>query len=383
MPQIAQTKDPWRKRAAFLGVWTFLGLFFATKSYFETHAYGHGLTWTKALWWHLMEWYGWAACSPFIFYACRKGYELRGRWPVVVLLHLVAGCTSALLQIGICSVGALLESWALKTPLSWGYLYKIIFITHAGFNLFVYAAIVSVWHASQYYRKWAERELKSSELEARLAQAQLHALKAQLQPHFLFNTLNGIASLNYEDPKAANRMIARLSELLRGVLDSDGAPEVSLREELNFNQRYLELEQIRLGERLAVQWRVSPEALNARVPSLLLQPLLENAIRHAIAPFARPGQVSLEARREAGALRIQITDSGPGLSRGVANPEGVGLGNTRARLKQLYGAEHTFDIQNAPEGGTVVDITIPFRPGPDHAALPAEFEHENSRADRG
>jgi sensor histidine kinase YesM len=158
-------------------------------------------------------------------------------------------------------------------------------------------------------------------------------------------------------------MIARLSELLRLSLENDGAQEVSLRQELDFLKRYLEIQQVRFGERLNVHLDVAPETMSARVPNLLLQPLVENAIRHGIAPFSAPGEIRIEARREDGFLCLRVVDNGAGLSgpKLAGAPDGIGLANTRARLQQLYGDAHRFELQNGAERGAVAEIRIPFQ----------------------
>src|SRR6185369_4509061 len=209
-----------------------------------------------------------------------------------------------------------------------------------------------------YYREGREREIHAAALEAQLAQAQLQTLKMQLQPHFLFNTLNSISALNHEDPRAANRMIARLSELLRLTLENDGAQEVSLHQELDFLKRYLEIQQVRFGDRLKVHFDVAPETMDARVPNLLLQPLVENAIQHGLAPFSAPGEIHIHASRENGLLCLRIADSGPGLPASTPSgaPDGIGLANTRARLQQLYGDAHRFELRNGAQRGAVAEV---------------------------
>jgi two-component system, LytTR family, sensor kinase len=239
-------------------------------------------------------------------------------------------------------------------------------------NLFYYSTFVVISHALEYYRRLRERELRASELEARLAQSQLQALKMQLQPHFLFNTLNTISELVHESPEAADRTITRLGDLLRMTLDNPGAHEVTVRQELDFLDRYLEIERTRLGDRLAVRMEVAPEALDAMVPNLVLQPLVENAIRHGIAPYASPGEITIRIAPVAGGLRLQVRNSGPGVTRPriERSPNGVGLANTQARLQQLYGPRQSFDASSDEVGGFVVNISVPFQTsnnGPEQA----------------
>jgi LytS/YehU family sensor histidine kinase len=194
--------------------------------------------------------------------------------------------------------------------------------------------------------------------DEQLARAELRSLQMQLHPHFLFNTLNAVSAFVRTDPDAAERMIARLSHLLRLALDRVGVPEVSLEEELRVLRTYLEIEQVRFEDRLTVEWRVAPDARQARVPHLLLQPLVENAIRHGIAPSAAPGTIEIVAERRDGALRLAVRDDGVGPGGGVR--EGVGLSNTRTRLRQLYGARQRLEVRGGPERGFEVAIELPF-----------------------
>ena len=229
------------------------------------------------------------------------------------------------------------------------------------FNLLIYWVIVTVGHALGYYRKYHERELRAAELEKRLTEAKLQALQMQLNPHFLFNTLNAISSLMHKDVEAADRMIVRLSDLLRLALERTDAQEVPLREELAFLDRYVEIEMIRFGKRLTVHKDIGPDILDALVPNLILQPLVENAIRHGIEPRAKPGRIELRARLENGMLQMQVTDNGAGLPENESPEEGIGLSNTRARLQQLYGDAHHFELGKAAGGGTIVSLRIPIR----------------------
>jgi sensor histidine kinase YesM len=240
-------------------------------------------------------------------------------------------------------------------------------------DVIFYWTIVGAGYAFEYYRRFREQqlqaarlELRATQLETQLAQAQLQALKMQLHPHFLFNTLHAISALIDDDVKVARRMIARLSELLRLTLENVGQQEVSLRQELDALERYLEIEQIRFQDRLTVRFAVAPETLDASVPNLVLQPIVENAIRHGIAPRSSAGRIEIRAERRDGRIELQVIDDGPGLQRcdeeGAEEfKEGIGLANTRARLRRLYGDEHQIEIKDADEGGLAVRLSIPFR----------------------
>jgi signal transduction histidine kinase len=227
-------------------------------------------------------------------------------------------------------------------------------------NIFFYAAILAVAHVLRYYRQLRARELLSSQLEAKLAQTQLQILKMQLDPHFLFNTLNAISALIHQDVELADRMIARLGDLLRSTLENANRQEVPFKQELDFIQPYLEIEKARLGARLSVDLDIDPAVMDAKVPNLLLQPLVENAIRHGIAVVPGPGRIKIHAARDNGSLRVTIADSGPGLKAAPDAAKGIGLANTRARLEKLYGARQRLDLSQGPDGGLQVDITIPF-----------------------
>ena len=211
--------------------------------------------------------------------------------------------------------------------------------------------------ATSFSRATEERE----QLEARLARAQLQSLRLQLHPHFLFNTLNTINALIGTDRHAAERVVSGLSELLRMSLSSASEQEISLAKELELLAHYIEIQQIRFQDRLTVSFRVDPDARHALVPNLMLQPLVENAIRHGIAPRAAPGHVVVTAARRGGRLELSVVDDGVGESPRVEHRDGVGLGNTRARLLSLYGSDHRFEAGSASPGGFAVRIEIPFR----------------------
>jgi LytS/YehU family sensor histidine kinase len=232
-------------------------------------------------------------------------------------------------------------------------------------DLLIYAATLGVSYAVSYYFRYREREFRATQLESQLTQAQLQTLKMQLQPHFLFNTLNGIAGLVRDNRnKAAVNMIAGLSDLLRYTLENAGKQEVPLKEELAFLELYLDIQHMRFSDRLQIEMQIEPETLDALVPNLILQPLVENAIRHGTSRRAALGTVGVSARRDNGSLRIQIYDDGPGLQRddGAKAVEGVGLSNTRARLAQLYGERQQFTLTERESGGVAATLVIPFIP---------------------
>jgi LytS/YehU family sensor histidine kinase len=279
--------------------------------------------------------------------------------------------------------------WAIDPPQTPGLTYGAYYLR--GFfrwflveNLF-YWTVLGAGMAWNYAVKARERELRASQLESQLVQAQLQALRMQLHPHFLFNTLHAVSVLIRKgEDQAAVRMIAGLSDLLRLALDSVGAHEVPLRQEIDFVERYLAIERIRYQDRLEVSVSLAPDTLDALVPNLLLQPLVENAIRHGIAraPFA--SQISIQSERSEGRLEIRIRDTGPGPQAVADSGTGVGLRNARERLFRLYGPDQELRLTPAEGGGALVTVRLPFRTDP--AAPAQEVLHdyrENPHAGRG
>jgi two-component system LytT family sensor kinase len=353
-------KRCWARRVAFFGLWTALGFFFATKTYYLQFSVGNGFAWSKALWWNLMEWYGWAALSPLIFAICRRveGTVSARLWGRAFAAHATASVVLALLHGAILTTAARIEAVFIQSGFDWAELAWLVLRNHFHADFFSYLAIAGVWHAVKFHNKFREHELRAAELEATLSQAQLQALKMQLQPHFLFNTLQTIAELMHQDPELADRMLLRLSELLRITLQSGETHEVSLQQEVEFLKGYLEIEQARMGDRLSVQMNIDPDTWAARVPNLLLQPLVENAVRYGIAPFAAKGEITISSARNNGTLRLLVRDTGPGRLGARRHGPGVGLSNTRARLQKLYGAGARLELSH--DHGFVVAIELPF-----------------------
>ncbi len=224
-----------------------------------------------------------------------------------------------------------------------------------GFGLPTYLAVVGIAHASYFYRRAQERD----RLEASLAKARLETLKMQLQPHFLFNSLNAIVTLVHLNPDAAEEMIGALSNLLRLTLESSSEQELPLRRELEFVERYLAIEHVRFGDRLRFTLEVEDETRNALTPTFLLQPLVENAVRHGLEPRAGDGALTIRARREGQMLHLAVIDNGVGLAGGQPSREGIGLSNTRARLRELYGDDASLELRDS--NGLTVEIRLPFR----------------------
>jgi sensor histidine kinase YesM len=248
-------------------------------------------------------------------------------------------------------------------------------------NVVVYWAILGFSHALAYYRESRERALQAFQLESQLAQARLQSLKMQLNPHFLFNTLNTVSQLIYEEPENADRMITHLGDLLRMSLDAGSEHQVTLRQELEFLERYLEIQKARFGDRLTTQFDIDPCLYDVLVPTLILQPLVENAIRHGVGPRSAPGRIEIHAQSQDSMLCLRVSDNGSGLPEGEsAVKEGVGLGNTRARLKHLYGADQSLAFCNRPGGGLVVTLAFPLRIK-SLAIAPTERESDNDHPD--
>jgi sensor histidine kinase YesM len=233
-----------------------------------------------------------------------------------------------------------------------------------GSDLLVYGAVIGVCYAFDYYRKYREREFLATQLEAQLAQAQLESLRTQLHPHFLFNTLNGVVGLVRDNKnEAAVNMLVGLSDLLRHALEHSTQQEVELKEEIDFLELYLNIQQMRFSDRLQIKLDIDPNTTGALVPSLILQPLAENALRHGIGRSVASGLVGISSHLENGSLKLTVFDNGAGLPENwqLKSGGGIGLANTAARLEQLYGENHRLDVRNRPEGGVEVVIVVPFR----------------------
>jgi signal transduction histidine kinase len=365
------TKEQRTKWGVFLAVWTSFGLFFSTQSYFHAKLYEHPVPWRHALLSNLPDWYIWAAFSLLIGWLFRRFPLEKGRLAASLAVHIPARLLIAWVSLASAVSALFVFVIGPESNLRWWPVMKRNVAMSYHWWLLVYWAILGAYQGFDYHRRLRDREKRAVQLEAQLVQAQLQALKMQLHPHFLFNTLNSISALLHRDLELADRMIARLGDFLRLTLDNSGAQEVTLREELEFLKCYLEIERVRFQDRLDVSYNVAPETLDALVPNLVWQPIVENAIRHAIAPRAGHGRIAVSAQLKGDTLQLQVQDDGPGLA-ALQNPngssgKGVGLANTRERLRQLYGSNHHFELSNGPDRGLLVTVEIPFTLSSSHS----------------
>ena len=359
---------------------TLLGLFSTAQAYRLTslnpRARVEGIELWPLLILNLALWYVPALLTPPIFRLAARVRLDSEKWLPALAMHALAALMFSLLHTAfMLAVRGLLWPDLRLMPAAEALNFaQSTYLRNLDWTLVTYAAVVGLSCALDYYREAQARRLNAAHLETRLMEARLKTLEAELHPHFLFNTLHAISTLVHTDPEAADRMISRLSDLLRLTFDRSGAAGVPLTEELEFLQKYLEIEQIRFQDRLAVRFDIEAEALDVEVPRMILQPLVENAIKHGVAPKSGQGLVQISARRTDQHIWIEVRDNGVGLtSKARARfTSGVGLSNTRARLDCLYGSKHRLDFTEA-DGGLAVQLSIPLhrtaRPASD---LPAQ-----------
>jgi LytS/YehU family sensor histidine kinase len=277
-------------------------------------------------------------------------------WLSAVPLHLLAGIVVSFIQLAIQVRLNFIVNPGYKMGY-WRVLY--FFATFKGhINLLTYWVIVALNHGIYYYEQARARELSWARMETDLANAQLQVLNMQLHPHFLFNTLHSISTLISEDPDAARQMVLKLSDLLRASLDKIEQAEVPLQQELELLDCYLSIEQTRFKDRLTIDKEIDPSALACDVPTMILQPLVENAVRHGIGKHKQADRISIMAQRANGRLLLEVRNCVGAMENGGSN-RGIGLTNTRARLEQLYSNQHSFEIANCEEGGVAVKLSFP------------------------
>jgi sensor histidine kinase YesM len=354
----------WTRLLLIWGIWTFIGLVFTFQGYFTSYRSERPMPFIESFYIQMTWAYLFAFATPLVLWASGKLPIERSNWIRSALLHIPI---SIVLSVVLTAIGRviiwLIFSYSMGKPLT------LISVTRFVIGNFseaigIYLLIALTSYAYDYYRRFREGQLRTLQLEAQLSHAQLQALKMQLHPHFLFNTLHSISALLNKDVESARKMITRLGDFLRLTLENSGSQEVTLQQEMEFLRCYLEIERIRFQNRLVTRMDISPQSLEAKVPNLILQPIVENAIRHGIAPRSTTGLLEIEAKRLNGTLRIQVRDNGPGLPKHRTSDnlikKGLGLANTETRLERLYGADHFFDLSNDPAGGLIVTLEIPF-----------------------
>lgn len=343
---------------------TVIAALYTIEQYLYSRVVGEPVALTRLMPAQLVFTYAWALLTPLVMYSAKRfpvwGAGRRINWLIqfgamvcFVVVHVTLFCIVTVTLDHQLTFGELPGTIG-RALLAWSV-----------FDAIVFCALLTVHHAAVYYRVSKDRTVRASQLEASLAQAQLQMLRMQLQPHFLFNTLHSISALMHKDVRRADSMIAALSDLLRMSLQNIGAQEVPLQSELDFLQRYVEIMQLRFGDRLNVTMDVEPDVRDARVPNLFLQPLVENSFRHGFGDLGQ-GSIAIAVRREDDMLHCEIVDNGRGLRPG--HKEGVGFASTRQRLAHLYGDRHTFSVHGAPGEGVRVTMAIPFNPSQRMAA---------------
>ena len=337
--------------------WTFLALLFTPQTYLSNLRSPTPFTIAQAFGVNSILFYLWAALTPPVLWLGRRFLIAQPRLLRNSAIHfglsfLVCGLHLFLLaQLNYLIVRLFIGEYVAPLPVA------ALLVGMGATNIMIYWGIIGVSQALAYFRRYQERETS-------LARAQLQAIQTQLHPHFLFNTLNAVSELVHEDADRAEKTIAQLSDLLRVSLQSDAAQETTFKEELDFLRKYIEIQQTLLQERLTVSWNIEPETLDARVPNLLLQPLIENSIRHGVAPKAAGGTIAISAARRGDRLTLIVEDDGLGMDFPAKDDirEGIGLKSVRARLRHLYGEAHRFSLKAAGNGpGVRVELVIPFR----------------------
>ena len=326
---------------------------------------------------NLAYWYVPALLLPTIFRLAHR-FRLDGEnWRTSLAIHAASAFTFSIVHwTAMMGVRSLLWPSAGKPPgWTWASFSQRIYLGNLDWSLMTFTTLVGLAYACWYHRESQVSALNAAHLETRLVETRLRTLEAELHPHFLFNTLHAISTLIHSKPDAADRMISRLSDLLRLTFDRTGSARISLQEELEFLQKYLEIEQTRFQDRLGVKFDIDPETLDAEVPRLILQPLVENAIKHGLSPKPGPGLITITAERRNGSLALEVRDNGVGLNSRSRSRlhEGVGLSNTRDRLDCLYGSAHRLEFSDG-NGGLAVRLEFPFQP-----SLPAGTDHTATR----
>jgi len=339
-----------------VGAWTLIGLATGLNSYLINHGFGGSAPLGATLYRSLGEHWIWAILTPLVLWVSHRLPFTKQSAGRAFCGHVAFFLAISLTHSAIAHLVGLPLRYSAK-----GFAWPVVvlrFQQEFYSDIWMYWPLVCIQNLIEYYKKYRDRELRAVQLESQLTRSELQLLRAQVQPHFLFNTLNSISALIQDDPQGAEDMIADLSEMFRASTLSTGVPEVALCEEIAMVRAYVRIQKKRLGDRLTVIFDVAPETLACKVPSLLLQPLVENAINYAAAPCPDPTTIRIRAARSGDSLRLEVSDDGPGLPDPYR--EGIGIGNSRARLRQMYSGHQTFQLVNDQGRGLSVQMTIPF-----------------------
>ena len=350
---------PWRLAVISAVGWTTIGLLTSATAYASWVRERLSVSFGVAVLLNLPIWLFWAAVTPGIVWLARRWpprWRIASWAPHLAAVVFLVGASSALVSLVNVAFYPFQEPVGFRSMLV-GYL-----TNRWQYGLLIYAGTLGAWSAYEAWRRLGERELHAAQLQAQLAGARLDALRRQLDPHFLFNALQTVSALVPEDPRAAQRTLALLGDLLRTVLEGGGRQEIPLEQELDFLDRYLEIERTRFPDRLRVRLEVDERARSMLVPPFLLQPLVENAVRYAVAPRAGEAHVEVSVRLDDGRLLLAVRDDGPGPAPDATL--GVGLRATRARLDTLYDGRHRFELRRRPEGGAEALVELPARSRP-------------------
>jgi two-component system LytT family sensor kinase len=362
--------------AASFGVWTLVSLAAVATIYQLYRRIGSDTSLAVVAGMEFSQILAYAPLTPFVFTFALRFPLQRSNWKTRSLLHLAAGLLFTLAHIslrGLTPYGywdPKYRAWssaiwdsrihAFRAP--WVVLKSMFLGSVVDDVTGAYITIVLIAHALLYYHRYRERELRTTQLEAQLAKVRLQALKSQLQPHFLFNTMHSISALMFTDVGAADRMMSRLSDLLRISLETAHTQITTLSRELECVNCYLEIEKVRFEERMNIILEIAPEALDAQVPHLLLQPLVDNAVKHGISKLPAAGEIRITVKLNEDKLQLEVKDNGPGMRQTqTRRTNGLGLRNTRERLESLYGKNQSLEVVCPPQGGVTVRVCIPFQ----------------------
>ena len=342
------------------GVAAALALLFTLQTYAAPSIARGGASFQRLLFLQVIIWSTWLALSPWIFAIARRWRQSRRFTAGAFAKQTVLAFVVAIAHAAISGALRWIAGISVYTDLPTVVVASIV--TSGGANVVRYAMIAAAYHAVAYHREVRERDSRAARLESALLKAKLDGIQGRLHPHFLFNTLNSIGALIHDQPAAAERMLGSLADLLRASLHADPSAEVPLEQELDLVRQYVSIQQMRFTDRLQVSFDVAPDARYALVPHLVLQPLVENAIRHGIAPRETPGHVRIAAGRDADRLRLVVEDDGVGMREEPAGTAGSGLGltGTRARLEHLYGSAAHVDVQPRMPSGVTATVDLPF-----------------------